>query len=180
MKYKKLKILSFGDPVLRQAASPVTVFHSKLHSLIDSISYTLYNQDDGAALAANQVGILKRITVIDYEDEFIEMINPEILEMEGNQIGYEGCLSYPGYQGIVSRFNLIKVKYLNRFGEEFTIERKDKLSRCIQHEIDHLNGILFIDRMEEKFLVHTENKKKISLKDVLEITEIKQVTLNTR
>lgn len=169
MNNKKMKIIKFGDPVLRQTAKPITVFHSKLHSLIDTMANTLYSRDDGAALAANQVGILKRIIVIDYEDEYIELINPEIIEASGEQTDNEGCLSYAGYFGLVKRAEEVKVKFLDRDGKDKVIKRNGNLARCLQHEIDHLDGILFIDRMIENFLTHTETKEKISLESVLDL-----------
>ena len=169
----KMKIVAFGNQVLRQPAKPVTVFHKKLHSLIDSIAETLYNCENGVALAANQVNILKRITVINYQNEYIEMINPQIINSKGEQIDQEGCLSFPGYYGLVKRFDLIEVKYMDRYGKENIIERKGKLSRCIQHEVDHLNGILFIDRMEDDFLTHTGTENKISRNSVLELANKK-------
>lgn len=163
MKNRNLKIILFGDPVLREEAKPVTVYHSKLHALIDSMTVALDKRDDGAALAANQVGVLKRISVIDYEDEYIEMINPEIIESSGEITEREGCLSYPGYFGMVPRAETVKVKYCDREGKEITIERSGKMARCIQHEIDHLNGILFIDRMNEKTLLNTETDEEIDV-----------------
>lgn len=169
MKPKKLKIALFGDPVLRQKAKPVTVFHKKLNLLIDSIAETLFSSKDGAALAASQVSILKRITIIDYENEYLEMINPEIISSSGEQSGYEGCLSYPGYSGMVTRFESVKVKYNNRYGEEIIIERVGKMARCIQHEIDHLNGILFIDRVTDGLLIHSETKESIELSPILDL-----------
>jgi peptide deformylase len=174
MSNKKLKIVSFGNPVLRQKAKPVTVFHKKLHSLIDSIADTLAAEENSAALAANQVDILKRIVVIDYLNEHIELINPEIFESSGSQTDYEGCLSFPGYIGKVSRANFVKVKYFDRFGEEHIIEREEKLARCLQHEIDHLNGILYIDHVEEEYLHHAETDEKISLDEVRELTLVKK------
>ena len=165
----KMKVIKFGNPVLRQTAKPVTVFHKKIHSLVDSIAETLYNCEYGAALAANQVEVLKKITVIDYQGEYIEMVNPEILSSEGEQIDQEGCLSFPGYTGLVKRFDLIKVKYMDRYGKENIIERTGKLSRCIQHEIDHLNGVLFIDRIVEDFLIHNDTEEKISLQPVIDL-----------
>jgi peptide deformylase len=170
----KLKIISFGDHVLRQPAKPVTVFHKKLHALIDSIAETLHNCDGGAALAANQVDVLKRITVINYQGEYFELINPEIIYSEGEQTDMEGCLSFPGYYGLVKRFNLVKVKYLDRNGKENVIERTGKLARCIQHEVDHLNGVLFVDRMIEDFLIHTETENKISLQSALDLANGKK------
>lgn len=170
MGVNKLKIVTFGDPVLRQKAKPVTVFHSKLNILIDSMSKTLYLRDDGAALAAPQVGVLKRIVVMDYEDEYLELVNPEILESSGEQTGFEGCLSFPGWFGSVKRAETIKVKYQDRTGKEHLIERSGNLARCLQHEIDHLDGVLFIDRVSEEFLEHSETEEKISLESAKEIS----------
>ncbi len=169
MKGKKLKIIEFGNPLLREKAKPVTVFHKKLNLLIDSLAETLYSSDDGAALAATQVAEMKRITVIDYENEYFEMVNPEIIESSGEQTDKEGCLSFPGYYGMVKRFDKIKVRYQDRTGAEHIIERSGKMARCIQHEVDHLDGILFIDRMVEDTLVHNETKEKISLETALKI-----------
>ena len=167
---KKLRIVTFGDPVLRQTAKPITVFHSKLHSVIGSIASTLESRADGAALAAPQVSLLKRITVVDYQGEYIEFVNPEILAGEGEQTDFEGCLSFPGYFGEVPRYMDIRVKYQNRNGEELIIERSGKMARCIQHEIDHLNGILFVDRMKEEFVFHSDTNEKISLQSVVELS----------
>ena len=169
---KKEKILEFGDPVLREKSKPVTVFHKKLHMLIDNMKFTLLNQDDGAALAANQVGILKRITVINYMDEYIEMINPEILSSSGEITDSEGCLSLPGYFGNVKRAENVKVKYQDRFGKETIIERSGPMARCIQHEIDHLDGILFIDRMKD--VAVSDGKRKVAVKDLLKLTPVKK------
>ncbi len=166
-----MKIILFGDPVLRQTAKPVTVFHKKLGTLIDSMIETLYSRDDGAALAANQVGILKRIVVIDYEDEYFELVNPEIIEASGEQTDNEGCLSYPGYFGQVKRYDFVKVKYQDRSGKIKIIERSGNLARCFQHEIDHLDGILFIDRVDEEFLTHSESKNKIDLSSVISLSK---------
>ena len=171
---KKLKIILFGEPVLRQTAKPVTVFHKKLHAFIDSMSATLDACNDGAALAANQVGELKKLTVINYLGEYLELINPEIIESTGEQTDYEGCLSYPGYIGRVTRAETIKVKYVDRFGKEKVIERSGKMSRCIQHEIDHLNGILFIDKVREDHLVHADTDTEISIEYVRELADTKK------
>lgn len=175
MKNRKLKIVLFGDPVLREEAKPVTVYHSKLHALIDSMADALDKRDDGAALAANQVGVLKRIIVIDYEDEYLELINPEILESSGEVTEHEGCLSYPGYFGMVPRAENVKVKYCDRDGKEIIIERSGKMARCLQHEIDHLNGILFIDRMKEKTLLNNETDEEIDVETAYNLVGGKKV-----
>lgn len=167
---KKAKIVLFGDPVLREKAQPVKVFHKKLHAAIDTIKFTLLNVKEGAALAANQISIPKKITVIDYLDEYIEMINPEIVSFSGEQTGYEGCLSFPGYSGRVKRAETVKVEFQDRNGNKICIERSGQMARCIQHEIDHLNGILYIDRMDDEFILNDEDKTKISINNILKIT----------
>lgn len=171
MRVQKYKIIFFGDPVLRQAAKPVTVFHKKLHNLIDSMKYTLDLTDDGAALAANQIAVLKRITVINYLGEYLELINPEILEKLGESIDYEGCLSYPGYIGLVPRFETVRVRYTNRHGDIKEVVRSGNMARCMQHEIDHLNGILYIDRMTVSTLKNTITEEAIDLERVLNLSK---------
>ncbi len=167
-KVKKLKVHLFGDPVLREKAKPITVFHKKLHATIDSMLETLYSFDNAAAFAGNQFGVLKRIVVIDYLDEFLEMVNPEIIEKTG-EILYreEGCMSFPEYFGKVPRYERVKVKYTDRFGKEEIIERSGSMARCLQHEIDHLDGVLFVDRMEDEFLRHANDKKVVSRDEVI-------------
>lgn len=162
-----MKILLFGEPALRQKAKPVTVFHRKLQNTIDSMADTLKRREDGAAVAAPQLGILKRIVVIDYEGEYLELINPEITASSGEQTDYEGCLSLPGYFGRVKRFEKVSVKYLDRCGKEHQIERSGKMARCLQHEIDHLDGILFVDRMTDEYLINSDDDEKISVDSVL-------------
>ena len=165
----KLTIVLFGDSILRSVASPVKVFNKKLLRNIDSMAITLSSCEDGAALAAPQVNISKRIIIIDYEDEYIEMINPEILSQQGEQIDYEGCLSFPGFIGKVKRFHYIKVKYNDSSGVEHIIERSGRMAVCIQHEYDHLDGVLFIDRMIEDDLINVHTELKISRSSVLSI-----------
>lgn len=167
----KLKIVSFGNPVLREKAKPITVFHKKLHQTIDSMYKALKSVKDGAAVAAPQLDISKQITVIDYEGEYLELINPEIIELKGSQTDFEGCLSYSGFVGKVTRADYVKVKFQNRNGEYCQIERTGKMARCLQHEIDHLNGILFIDRMQENYLIHQEVHTKVSLQSVKKMAD---------
>lgn len=166
----KLKIISFGDPVLRETAKPVTVYHKKLQAFIDQMWETLDSKDDGAALAAPQVGVLKRIFVMDYENERLEMINPEIIEADGESVDMEGCLSFSGFFANVMRFDRIKVKYNDRKGGEHVIERTGRISRCIQHEMDHLDGKLFIDKMTDEFLVNDDEETKISREDAVKLS----------
>ncbi len=169
---KKEKITLFGDPVLREISSPVKVFHKKLHLLIDSIQYTLENMEDAAAIAAPQISVPKRVTVIDYMDEYIEMVNPEIIDMEGEEAACEGCLSLPGFSGVVKRAFKVKVRFQDRHGKEIVLERSGAMARCIQHEIDHLNGILYIDRMSEEYVRNDEKKSLLSVADLRRMTPV--------
>lgn len=134
-----------GDSVLRKKCRPVEKIDDKILTLLDDMAETM-EEADGVGLAAPQVGILKRIAIIDVGDGIIELINPVILETEGNQTGDEGCLSIPGKYKEVCRPNYVKVKALNRHGEEFVIEGMELLARALCHEIDHLDGVLFLDR----------------------------------
>lgn len=167
---KQEQIIHFGDSRLRAQCSPVNVFHKGLHNKIDIISSTLRNHGGGAALAAPQISILKRITVIDYLGEHYELINPVILEKSGEQSDIEGCLSLPGFWGKVNRYKEISVKYQDRFGEFHIIETNDQMARCFQHEIDHLDGVLFIDRMVDEYVFNDESNEKISVKQLLDVT----------
>jgi len=169
---KKERIIFFGNPVLRDKAKPVTAFHKKLHALVDVMKFTLLNEDGAAAIAANQVSVLKRITVINYMDEYLELINPEIISSSGENVDSEGCLSLPGYSGNVRRAETVTVKFQDRNGKERTIERSGRMARCLQHEIDHLDGILFIDRMEEPFVTNGENR--LAVEDLLKATSVKR------
>jgi len=164
------KIIYFGDSRLRARCSPIGVFHKGLHNKVDTISNTLKSHGGGAALAAPQISILKRITVIDYLGEYYELINPEILEKSGEQSDLEGCLSLPGFWGIVPRYKEITVKYQDRFGGFHIIETKDQMARCFQHEIDHLDGVLFIDRMVDDHVFNDETNETILVKQLLDIT----------
>jgi peptide deformylase len=170
---KKEKIVIFGEPVLRESAQPVTVFHKKLHALVDTMKNTLLSAENAAALAANQIGVLKRIIVINYMDEYFEMLNPEILSLsEESVVDSEGCLSLPGYNGNVRRALEVKAKFQDRYGKEIIVEASGPMARCIQHEIDHLNGILYIDRMEEQFV--TDDNDKLSVEELLKKTPRKR------
>jgi peptide deformylase len=145
-------IVKHPDDVLRERAQEVTKFNANLHKLLDDMADTMYDAD-GVGLAAPQVGILKRVIVIDVGDEheLIEMVNPEIILKEGEQLGPEGCLSIPGLQGDVRRANRIIIRGQDRNGNPIQYETTEFLSRAFQHEIDHLNGILFIDTAESVY-----------------------------
>lgn len=147
-----MKIVKYGAPVLEQSAQPVRNFGSpELKQFVDDMFETMYSAK-GVGLAAPQVNVGERLTVIDTsagEDPSAKLvlINPEILEKEGKQVGEEGCLSIPGFREDVSRAMRVKVRAQNTEGEFFEVEADELLSRAIQHEIDHLNGILFISHL---------------------------------
>ena len=142
------EIVQIGEPVLRKKAKKVEVIDEKILQILDDMADTMYNAD-GVGLAAPQVGILKRIVVIDIGDGLLELINPEIIETSGEQIGEEGCLSGIGESGIVRRPNVVKVRAYNRKGQLFEIEGEELLARAFCHEIDHLDGILYVDKVEK-------------------------------
>ena len=142
------EIVQIGEPVLRKKAKKVEVIDEKILQILDDMADTMYNAD-GVGLAAPQVGILKRIVVIDIGDGLLELINPEIIETSGEQIGEEGCLSLPGKVAVVKRPNVVKVRAYNRKGQLFEIEGEELLARAFCHEIDHLDGILYVDKVEK-------------------------------
>lgn len=136
-----------GDEILKKQAKEVTEMTPKIEELIDDMFETMYDAN-GCGLAAPQVGIRKRIVVIDCGDQPLVLINPEILETSGEQTGQEGCLSVPGKVGIVTRPNYAKVKALDENMDEIIVEGTELLARCLCHEIDHLNGIMYVDKAE--------------------------------
>lgn len=140
------------DPVLRELAKPVTKINENVIKLLEDMAETMYDAD-GVGLAAPQVGILKRIVVIDVGEGLLELINPEIIEKQGQKNASEGCLSFPGLSGEVCRSEYVKVKAQNRHGEEYIIEGKGLLARALLHEIDHLNGVVFLDHTDKVFEV---------------------------
>lgn len=142
------EILKFGDPVLRESCAEVTEFNKELGRLLDDM-YETMKKADGIGLAAPQVGVLKRVVVIDTGKERIELVNPVITAMWGKQYEPEGCLSCVGKRGIVKRPMHVRVKALNRFGRPVKYRGKELLARAFCHEIDHLNGILYEDKVIE-------------------------------
>jgi len=134
------------DDVLRKESKPVEKIDERILQLLDDMAETMRHVD-GVGLAAPQVGILRRVVVIDVGEGLIELINPEILETSGQQQGAEGCLSIPGVRGEVIRPEKVRVKALNRKGEPIEITGTGLLARALCHEIDHLDGILFIDKV---------------------------------
>lgn len=136
-----------GEEVLRKKCREVTEMTPKIQELIEDMLDTMY-EADGVGLAAPQVGILKRIVVVDVGDGYIVLINPEILETSGEQTGDEGCLSLPGKSGEVTRPNYVRVRALDENMEPFEMEGEELLARAICHECDHLDGILYVDHVK--------------------------------
>ncbi|HIS64598.1 MAG TPA: peptide deformylase [Candidatus Avoscillospira avistercoris] len=147
-------ILTEEDPTLRKVSRPVTKFDDRLHELLDDMAETLEDAR-GVGLAAPQVGILRRVVVVDVGEEILELINPEIISQSGEQTGMEGCLSVPGKYGIVTRPNVVKVRAQDRFGEWYEAEGEELIARAFCHELDHLDGHLYVDKME-RFLTQEE------------------------
>ena len=139
-------VITEPDEVLRKTARPVEKFDEKLSQLIDDMFDTMY-QKDGVGLAAPQIGILRRICVIDIGEGPIELVNPEIIKISGKQNETEGCLSCPGKWGVTERPKKVKVRAFNRKGQQYEITGTDLLARALCHEIDHLDGVLFLDRV---------------------------------
>ncbi len=134
------------DTVLRKTAKPVKEMTPRLRTLVKDMFNTM-DHEDGVGLAAPQVGILKRIFTVGVGEIRLCFVNPEILETKGEYLDIEGCLSIPGETGVVRRAEYVKARAMNEKGEEFVIEAKYLLARCILHELDHLNGILFTDQI---------------------------------
>lgn len=160
MSVETMEILTVGAPVLRRKAKPVRRVNQSVRDLLDAMLRTMYAAD-GVGLAAPQVGIGKRIIVVDVGDGPVELINPEITHAEGEQTGTEGCLSVPGKAGEVRRAKTVRVTGLDRHGRRVWLEGSDLLARALQHEIDHLDGILFIDRADRVWDVPPETTLRI-------------------
>ena len=150
------QVRTLGEEVLRATAKEVTEVTPRIRELIQDMFDTMYDSN-GVGLAAPQVGIRKRIVVIDVTGEDpIALINPKILSSDGEQTGYEGCLSVPGKSGIVTRANHVVVEAYNQDMEKITVEGEELLARALQHEIDHLDGIMYVDKVEGKLYDNEE------------------------
>lgn len=151
------------DPILRKISKEVTAFDDKLKILVEDMIETMHDAE-GVGLAAPQVGVLKRVIVLDMYDEDgpIAMINPRFIEQNGIQIGEEGCLSLPGKHGIVKRPLSVKVAFEDLDGDTYELEGDELMARAICHEIDHLNGILYTDKLyketEKSEVIHHDSK----------------------
>jgi peptide deformylase len=140
-------ILTAADPVLRARTKRVRTFDASLHRLLDYMLETMRDAP-GVGLAANQVGVPLQVAVIEVEERVIEMVNPEIVRTSGEELDWEGCLSIPGYVAEVTRAEKVTVKARDRRGKEFRVKGTELLARALQHEIDHLNGRLYIDLLD--------------------------------
>lgn len=140
-------VVQVGDETLRKVSFPVEAFDEKLHVLLDDMKETL-RKEEGAGLAAPQVGVLRRAVVIDVDEGFFELVNPVIVDSKGEQRGWEGCLSVRGKRGVVTRPQTVKVEYFDRAGKKKKLTAHGFFARAVCHELDHLDGILYIDRAE--------------------------------
>ena len=148
------KILTDKDPALHKVCRPVEKFDGRLHKLLDDMAETL-EQANGVGLAAPQIGILRRVVLVDTGEKVLELINPTLLETSGEQVGAEGCLSVPGKYGLVKRPNYAKVRAQDRYGNWYEAEGEELIARCFCHELDHLDGIVYTEVME-RFLTDEE------------------------
>lgn len=147
-------ILTDKDPALHKVCRPVEKFDKRLHKLLDDMTQTLA-EANGVGLAAPQVGILRRVVLVDTGEQVLELVNPTLLETSGEQVGAEGCLSVPGRYGLVKRPYFAKVRAQDRDGNWFEAEGEELIARCFCHELDHLDGILYTEVME-RFLTEEE------------------------
>ena len=149
------KIITLGNETLRKVSNPIKKFDLRLWLLLRDMAETMYDAN-GVGLAAPQVGFLRRVVVIDVGEGFIELVNPEIIATEGEQAGPEGCLSVPGRQGYVRRPNKVTVRAFDRKGKPFEITGEGLLARAFCHEIDHLDGRVYVDVMDHEIFQDEE------------------------
>lgn len=162
----KRAIRKFGDPVLRENCQAVTDF-TAARKIVRDMAHTLDSTSSGAALAAPQIGITQRIVVMYHKDDVLTLINPVITSKTGQQTGLEGCLSLPGVYGTVTRANTVTVETTNLDGEKTVIEAEGFMARCLQHEIDHLDGILYIDHVEQGELFDEKTDEPIDVYELV-------------
>ena len=148
------KILTDKEPALHKVCRPVEKFDWRLHKLLNDMADTL-EEANGVGLAAPQVGILRRVVIVDTGEEILELVNPTIIETDGEQIGPEGCLSVPGKYGLVKRPYYAKVRAQDRYGDWYEAEGEELIARCFCHELDHLDGIVYTEKMD-RFLTEEE------------------------
>lgn len=138
-------IITEGNPTLSKTCRPVTAFDDRLATLIDDMKETVVAAN-GIGLAAPQVGVLRRVVVVDLGEEIVELVNPKIVEQSGEQDGLEGCLSVPGQFGMVKRPNYVKLEAQDRHGDWYEYEGEELIARCFCHELEHLDGHLYTER----------------------------------
>jgi peptide deformylase len=141
------RILTAEEPILRERTKRVSSFDASLHRLLDDLLETMRDAP-GVGLAANQVGVPLQVAVIEIEDRITELVNPQIVRASGEQLDWEGCLSIPGFVAEVTRAAKVTVKARDRNGKEFRVKGDELLARALQHEIDHLNGHLYVDHLD--------------------------------
>ena len=148
------RILTDKEPALHKACKPVVNFDARLHKLLDDMRETL-EDSGGVGLAAPQIGILRRVVLVDNGEEILELVNPTMVETDGEQVGPEGCLSVPGRYGLVKRPYYAKVRAQDRDGNWYEAEGEELIARCFCHELDHLDGIIYTEVMD-RFLTEEE------------------------
>jgi peptide deformylase len=140
-------ILTAESPILRERTKRVSTYDASLHRLLDDMLVTMRDAP-GVGLAANQIGIPLQVAIIEVDDTITELVNPQIVKGSGEQLDWEGCLSIPGYVSEVTRHAKVTVKARDRHGKEFRVKGEELFARALQHEIDHLNGILYVDHLD--------------------------------
>jgi peptide deformylase len=141
------RILTAEEPILRERTKKVSSFDRSLHRLLDDMLVTMRDAP-GVGLAANQIGVPLQVAIIEIEDRITELVNPQVVKSSGEQLDWEGCLSIPGYVAEVQRAAKVTVKARDRHGKEFRVKGEELMARALQHEIDHLNGLLYVDYLE--------------------------------
>jgi peptide deformylase len=156
-------ILTADTPILRERTKRVSTFDASLHRLLDDMLETMRDAP-GVGLAANQIGVPLQVAVIEVEDRITELVNPQIVRTAGEQLDWEGCLSIPGYVAETGRFAKVTVKARDRHGREFRVKGDELFARALQHEIDHLNGVLYIDHLDslEELVRVTEHHEEVT------------------
>lgn len=147
----KRNIVKMGDPLLRKKCKEVDTFDAKLWQLLDDMKETL-DYAEGLGLAAPQVGMLKRVCIVEYDDKLYELVNPVLVKSKGKCVDNEGCLSVEGFRGLVERPKEIDIEYLDRYGDKVQLHAEGYFARVFLHEMDHLDGILFADKMIKKLV----------------------------
>lgn len=142
-------IIKMGDPLLRKISKPVEAFDDRLHQLLDDMIETLHHAE-GLGLAAPQVGVLKRVCIVEYDEVLYELVNPTLVRSSGKCTDNEGCLSVDGFRGLVERPEKIDITYFDRNGKQRSLHAEGYFARVFLHEMDHLDGILFADKMKKK------------------------------